>query len=145
MRGQTPQVLLLRDLWVRGRLEGRLLLVLALGRFRGEGRIRKCCCRLDRVELLLLCLSRLIGTGVAITQFLSRQVVSDIDGSLLLVLIVYIDSVHSSTSQVDNLGEIPLSIALLFLISMRSSIILQRLHGRVILLRLSGQVTIHLA
>ena len=145
MRGQTPQVLLLRDLWVRWRLEGRLLLVLALGRFRGEGRIRKCCCRLDRVELLLLCLSWLIGAGVAITQFLPRQIVSDIDGSLLLVLIVYIDSVHSTTSQVDNLGEIPLSIALLFLISMRSSIIIQRLHGRVILLRLSGQVTIHLA
>ena len=122
-----------------------MLLVLALGRFRGEGRIRKCCCRLDRVELLLLCLSRLIGTGVAITQFLPRQIVSDIDGSLLLVLIVNIDSVHSTTSQVDNLGEIPLSIALLFLISMRSSIIIQRLHGRVILLRLCGQVTIRLA
>ena len=116
-------MLLLRDLWVRWRLEGRLLLVLALGRFSGEGRIRKRCCRLDRVELLLLCLSRLVGTGVAITQFLPRQIVSDIDGSLLLVLIVYIDSIHSSTSQVYNLGEIPLPIALLLFIGMGSSIV----------------------
>ena len=61
---------------------------------------------------------------------------------LLLVrrtVVIYVDSVEGTTCHVYNFGEVALSIALRFLVC-RASLVIKRLDGRIVLLRLSGQV-----
>ena len=95
------------------------------------------------VLLMIVCGSACIS----IAELLPRQVISHIDcpmlirRGLLLVWCTTVDSVECSTCHIYDFREVTLSIALRFLVlSGVASLVVERLDGRIVLLRLSGQV-----
>ena len=87
----------------------------------------------------------LVGAS-AIAELLPREVVPNVNSSLLWIItlsIVNIDSVHGTTRQVNDLGEVTLSVAFWLFVSV--SLIVERLNRSISLLGLTGQIArIHL-
>lgn len=82
----------------------------------------------------------LVGAS-AIAELLPREVVPNVNSSLLWIItlsIVNIDSVHGTTRQVNDLGKVPLSVAFWLFVSV--SFVVERLDRSIGLLGLPGQI-----